>query len=258
MNPAREDSLDLEINGISMHVVVLGEGQPLVLLHGGGGAGVNWKGIFDAPIDGFQFVIPDLRGHGRSTNPSGEFSIRQCALDVLAMTDRLKIDRFKAIGVSLGAKTLLHVATLQPSRVTAMVLVSATPYFPEQARVAMAAITPETRSEAEWATMRSWHLHGDEQILAIWRSMHQLKDSYVDMAFTPPLLSTISARTLIVHGDRDPLYPVRLAVEMYEAIPQSSLWVVPDSGHGPIFGAAAASFRETALSFLAANSRGCC
>lgn len=247
---ARNESLDLAINGIDMHVALSGDGEPLFLLHGGGGAGVNWKGIFDAPVEGYRFVIPDLRGHGGSTNPSGEFSIRQCALDVLAMADRLKIDRFKAIGVSLGAKALLHVATLQPQRVSAMVVVSATPYFPEQARAAMAALTPETRSEAEWAQMRSWHRHGDEQILAIWRAMRGLKDSHADMAFTPPLLATISARTLIVHGDRDPLYPVQLAVEMYQAIPDASLWVVPGGGHGPIFGQAAALFKDTAIRFL--------
>jgi len=250
MNPARDEGVDLEINGIEMHVALRGDGEPLLLLHGGGGAGVNWKGIFDAPAEGFRFVIPDLRGHGGTTNPSGQFSIRQCARDVLAMADRLNIDRFKAIGVSLGAKTLLHVATLQPQRVTAMVVVSATPYFPEQARSAMAALTPETRSEAEWAQMRSWHRHGDDQILAIWRSMRELKDSHTDMAFTPPLLATISARTLVVHGDRDPLYPVQLAVDMYEAIPNASLWVVPGGGHGPIFGPNAAAFREAAIRFL--------
>lgn len=56
------------------------------------------------------------------------------AHDVFGLLDRLGIDRFKAIGLSLGAKTLLHAATRQPSRVEAMVLVSATPYFPQQAR----------------------------------------------------------------------------------------------------------------------------
>jgi len=255
MNQLRDESLELNVNGIGMHVDIRGDGEPLVLLHGGGGAGVNWNLIFDAPVEGFRLIVPDLRGHGRSTNPSGEFSIRQCALDVLAMLDRLGIDRFKAIGVSLGAKTLLHVATSQPARVVAMVLVSATPYFPEQARIAMAGLTPETRSDAEWTQMRSWHVHGDEQILAIWRSMRQLKDSYTDMAFTPPLLSTITARTLIVHGDRDPLYPVRLAVQMYEAMPQAFLWVVPDGGHGPIYGPASGPFRVAALSFLRDQAR---
>src|SRR6476620_2176439 len=153
MNQLRDESLELNVNGIDMHVDIRGDGEPLVLLHGGGGAGVNWNLIFDAPVEGFRLIVPDLRGHGRSTNPSGEFSIRQCALDVLAMLDRLGIDRFKAIGVSLGAKTLLHVATSQPARVVAMVVVSATPYFPEQARIAMAGLTPETRSDAEWTQM---------------------------------------------------------------------------------------------------------
>ena len=70
------------------------------------------------------------------------------------------------------------------------------------------------------------------------------------MNFTPPYLSTIAARTLIVHGDRDPLYPVKLAVEMYTAISRSYLWVIPNGGHGPILGEMADPFAETSLAFL--------
>jgi pimeloyl-ACP methyl ester carboxylesterase len=72
-------------------------------------------------------------------------------------------------------------------------------------------------------------------------------------SFTPPLLATITAKTLIVHGDRDPLYPVELALEMYRAIPQSALWVVPNGGHGPVFGPLAAPFAEKAVAFLRGN-----
>jgi len=240
----------ISINGIEMYFETSGDGEPLVLLHGGGGAGTNWKLLFAEPPAGFRLIIPDLRGHGSSTNPSGQFSVRQCALDVFELMNRLGIDRFKAIGMSLGAKTLLHLATQQPQRIQAMVLVSATPYFPEQARKAMAQLIPENRSEAEWEQMRQWHKYGDDQIRALWNQLRSLKDSFDDMNFTPSLLSTISARTLIVHGDRDPFYPVRLALEMYEAIPQSSLWVVPNGGHGPIFGSVSRRFTETALSFL--------
>ena len=57
-----------------------------------------------------------------------------------------------------------------------------------------------------------------------------------DMAFTQPQLAAITARALIVHGDRDPLYPVELAIELFRGIPGSALWVVPNGGHGPIFG----------------------
>ncbi len=53
------------------------------------------------------------------------------------------------------------------------------------------------------------------------------------MNFTAESLSRITARTLIVHGDRDPFYPVELAVELLRGIPNSALWVVPNGGHGP-------------------------
>src|SRR4029453_5864383 len=94
------------------------------------------------------------------------------------------------------------------------------------------------------------HVHGDDQIRMLFEQMRGLKDTHDDMAFTPPLLGTITARTLIVHGDRDPLYPVELALETYRSIPASALWVVPGGGHGPIFGPPAAAFVDTAISFL--------
>ncbi len=55
---------------------------------------------------------------------------------------------------------------------------------------------------------------------------------------------------LIVYGDRDPIYPVELAIEMYRAIPDSYLWIIPDGGHGPIFGDMSMQFAQAAIFFL--------
>ena len=240
-----------DINGFQMHVDSRGDGEPLLLLHGGTGIGADWSLVFtggDPP--GFRLIVPDLRGHGRSTNPSAVFTFRQAAADVLTLLDRLGVARVKAIGLSMGAKTLLHMATQQPDRIDTMVLVSATPYFPAPARAAMAQLSVDHFSEADWAAQRTRHVHGDAQIRMLFDQMRALKDSHDDMAFTPPLLATITARTLIVHGDRDPLYPVELALEMYRAIPASALWVVPNGGHGPIFGGQAAAFVLIAMDYL--------
>jgi pimeloyl-ACP methyl ester carboxylesterase len=145
---------------------------------------------------------------------------------------------------------LLHMATQKADRVAAMVLVSAAPYFPQQARAIMSQFTVDGLTGDEWQALRRRHKHGDEQIRSLWAQGNAFKDSYDDMNFTPSYLSTITARTLIVHGDRDPFYPVNIAIEMYTAIPRSYLWIVPNGGHGPIAGDGGARFIETASVFL--------
>jgi pimeloyl-ACP methyl ester carboxylesterase len=239
-----------QINGIEMYYETCGEGEPLLLLHGFSGAGSNWEPFLSVLVKEYRLIIPDMRGHGRTTNPTMKFTFRQCALDVFALLDRLGIERFKAIGLSGGGKTLLHLATEQPGRVEAMVLVSAAPYFPKEARSIMRQMSPDNRTDEEWQLMRQWHKHGDAQIRALWTQGNAFKDSFDDMNFTPPYLSTITARTLIVHGDRDPFYPINIPVELYAAIPRSYLWIIPSGGHGPIFNEMTDSFVTTASAFL--------
>ncbi len=202
------------INGMEMYYVIHGQGEPLVLLHGYTGSSGDWEPFLPDLAQEYQLVIPDLRGHGRSTNPAMAFTFRQAALDVFALLDHVGIDQFKAIGISGGGNTLLHMATQQPGRVAAMVLVSAASYYPKQARTIMQPFRVDTFSVNEWQLLRQRHQHGDEQIRALYLHGQDFKDSYDDMNFTAPYLSTIMARTLIVHGDRDPLYPVHIVVEM--------------------------------------------
>jgi pimeloyl-ACP methyl ester carboxylesterase len=244
-------SMTVNVNGLQLFYRDSGSGEPLLLLHGFTGSGDDWQHVFTDPIAGYRVIAPDLHGHGRSTNPSGVFRFADIARDIFALLDGLGIDRVKAIGMSAGANTLLHMATQQPTRVTAMIHVSGTPRFPDQARAIMRTMTEEGRSEAEWAEMRGRHHHGDDHIRALWRHAREFADDRDDMNFTPASLSAITAKTLIVHGDRDPLYPVEQAVELFRGIAGASLWVIPGGGHGPIFGEQAAPFVRTATAFLA-------
>ena len=136
-----------------------------------------------------------------------------------------------------------------------MVLVSAPPYFPAQARAIQRHASEAMFSETELDAMRERHVHGDQQLQQLLASARAFAGSYDDVNFTPPYLATITADTLIVFGDRDPLYPVSLAFELHASVPNSHLWVVPNGGHGPVFGDRAPMFAETALSFLRGSWR---
>lgn len=101
--------------------------------------------------------------------------------------------------------------------------------------------------------MRVRHSHGDEQIAAIAGLLAVFAADETDVAFAGADLARIEARTLIVHGDRDWCFPPDMAVDMYRAVPDAQLWVVPNGGHVPIAGEHAAQFMKTALAFLAGS-----
>lgn len=250
MNSSFPPGQTVTVNEMQMYYVTCGQGEPLLLLHGFLGSSSDWEPFIHDLAGEYMLIMPDMRGHGRSTNPLMDYTHRQAALDVEALLDHLHIERFKAIGASGGGNILLHLATKQPDRVAAMVLISATSYFPEPARVLMRQVTIDNRTEEEWQFMRQRHKHGDEQIRTLWRQGHAFKDSYDDMNFTVPYLSTITARTLLMYGDRDPLYPVQIALGMYTAIPRSYLWIIPNGGHVPLSSSLHEHFIKTVLPFL--------
>jgi pimeloyl-ACP methyl ester carboxylesterase len=245
-----------EAEGARIHYETVGQGEPLLLIHGFSGTGGAWQPVRDALAAKFRLILVDMRGHGRSTNPGGTFTHRQSARDMFALLDALGIRSVKAMGISSGGMTLLHMATQQPDRIEAMALIGATIYFPEQARAVMRKTDPDNIPPAALERWRKQHVRGDEQIRQLRTNFRDFKDSYEDMNFTAPLLSTIKARTLIIHGDRDEFFPVNIPVEMYRSIPRSFLWILPNGGHVPVFGPAKDLFVATALDFFSGKGWG--
>ncbi len=240
------------LNDTQIYFEVYGSGEPVLLLHGFSGSSQDWTKLVNAWSGQFQLIIPDLRGHGRSSILLKAFRHQDAALDMLALLDYLRLGACKGVGVSAGGNVLLHLATMQPDRIRAMVLVSATPYYPAQARPRSCATMRSASRSSIGRSLRRAHPGGNAQIKALLASTGAFADSYDDLSFTPPHLATIKARTLIVQGDRDPFYPVELSVEMAKAIPHSSLWVMPNAGHAPIGGERWSEFVKAAETFLRA------
>ena len=249
MMPTRPPGGFETLNGQQLYFEVHGTGEPLLLLHGFSGSSQDWIPSLAQWGTKFQLILPDLRGHGRSGILSKPFRHEDAASDMFDLLDHLGVRTCKAVGISAGGNVLLHMATKQPDCVAAMALVSAAPYFPAQARRIMSQYADSLPQE-QWEILRTRHSGGEEQIKAILASTNSFATSYDDLNFTPPLLSTIQARTFIIQGDRDPLYPVELSVEMARAIPNSRLWIVPNAGHGPVLGARWSEFIQASSAFL--------
>jgi pimeloyl-ACP methyl ester carboxylesterase len=239
----------VKINNLEIYYEEYGVGKPLVLLHGFGGCSQNWHSFTAKLSERYRLIVVDLRGHGYSTNPENKFTHREAAGDVFLLLDKLGVGRFSAMGISSGGMTLLHMATSQPKRIDSMVLISATSHFPDQARDIMRRASFANMPQQVQEMYRECAKRGETQISQLITQFNALHKNYDDMNFTAQSLSTITARTLIVHGDRDRFFPVEIPVSIYRSIPEASLWIIPGGDHVPIYDSAV-PFTSTALRFL--------
>ena len=116
--PATSNEGYVENDGAQIWYASYGIGSPVLLLHGGLGNSRNWGYQVPALVEnGYQAVVIDSRGHGRSTRDAKPYSYELMASDVLAVMDKLHIKKAALLGWSDGACISLILADKAPERV---------------------------------------------------------------------------------------------------------------------------------------------
>jgi pimeloyl-ACP methyl ester carboxylesterase len=113
-----------DVNGVHLYYEIHGSGRPLILLHGGLGAGEVMRPILPALAAGHQVILPDLQGHGRTADIDRPIDARLMADDIAALIDLLGLDRPDLFGYSLGGGVAFWVASKYPDRVGRLVMVA--------------------------------------------------------------------------------------------------------------------------------------
>ena len=126
--PVTQDSGYVEHEGARIWYTSHGSGAPVVLLHSGLGHSGNWGYQVPALVSaGYQAVLVDSRGHGRSTRDAQPYTYELMSSDVSAVMDALRLAKARLVGWSDGACTALVLASKAPERVAGVFSLRAPP-----------------------------------------------------------------------------------------------------------------------------------
>ena len=164
-------------DGVGIEYEVIGEGRPVVLLHGFPDTGRVWRHQIPALAEaGFQVIVPDMRGYGRSDKPTevAAYHVAALAGDVLAVMADAGVDRAHVVGHDWGAAVAWGLAALAGRRVDHLVALSVghpatfrAVGYEQHAKswymllFQFAGVAEEWASADGWANFRAWSGHPD-------------------------------------------------------------------------------------------------
>lgn len=227
----------------------------LLLLHAGALTRNEWKPFLETWSRRFHVVTPTALGHGASPAVD-RLTFAQMVDTVLALLDHLGIERAHFVGSSMGGVTSLRLALAHPGRVDRLVLYRSGPDTGPRLRESLRGMQ-DLRTWARWG-LADWIVEqhreqGGEQgwQIVTQRVLDLLDPSPAEPEITDQALASITAPTLIVCGDRDPLVPLADLLRLRQHIRRSALWIVPNADH--VIGAEStrkAAFEQEITRFL--------
>jgi pimeloyl-ACP methyl ester carboxylesterase len=114
-----------EVRGSSLRYLVCGEGQPLVLVHGLGGAASNWLALAPLLLRGRRLLVPELPGHGGSEPLPAARNLNGYADSLAELAEREGFSPAAVVGHSLGGAIALRLAIRRPEGISGLVLAGA-------------------------------------------------------------------------------------------------------------------------------------
>ena len=220
------------IKGVKLYYEDTGRGMPLLLLHGFGGTISHWEPFIPELSKQYRVIAVDLPGHGRSDwmDTTDVYLHKRAAEYIIGLLDQLKIDSVNIMGISSGGFITMYIATIRPRLAKKIVVIGGQVYYSKTTREVITAVADPAKNPTNENRIKE---HGRQKAILLERQFWNFRKLYGDPSFTPDVMATITARTLIIHGDDDPIAPVSNAWEMYQHIPKARLWIVPHGGHVP-------------------------
>ncbi|MDP3908689.1 alpha/beta fold hydrolase [Novosphingobium sp.] len=231
----------------------LGQGAPVLLLHGSGpgvSAWANWRLTLQSLHGSFRLIAPDLAGFGYTKSPEGLAFTRQVWLDqIIALLDALELERVHVIGNSFGGSMALALAIARPERVERLVLMGSVGvpftltdgldavwgYQPsiENMRAIMKVFAFDQALIGDALVQLRYEASVRPGIQEAFASMFPApRQRWVDaMAHGEADIRALPHRTMLIHGRDDQVIPLSTSLTLLDWIDDSQLHIFGRCGH---------------------------
>lgn len=236
---------------MSAHVEIIGQGQPLVMLHGWGMHSGVWQPLIKKLSAQYMLYLVDLPGMGNS-RPIEPYHLHALADEVAQVIPGVS----DVLGWSLGGLVAQRIALNQPDRIRRLVLVGSTPCFVNKAgwdaginpanfeSFAQAVNSDYKATIMQFLTLQCMKADDARSTLKQLRASFNTRPTPTQTTLQRALqillesdlrdeVANIRKPTLLIHGDRDTLAPVQAAHWMMQQLPHGFLRVISGSAHAP-------------------------
>jgi pimeloyl-ACP methyl ester carboxylesterase len=252
----------VEVNGERVAYLDVGQGQPVILIHGFGGSMWQWEHQQQPLSAEFRLITPDLIGSGLSGKPEIEYRPEQMLEYFIGFMDALRIRQATLVGNSMGAGVAIGMALTYPDRVSQLVLIDGLPANVRERLTSPSIKRALDTAAPSWlASFGNW-LFGGVMIESVLKEIvHDpalLTPAVIERSnrnrqrpgVIPPLMTVrgtlplwesgfakrigeIHHPTLILWGEEDHVFPLPTGEDLQRTIKGSALVRIPNAGHIP-------------------------
>jgi len=263
---------NIQVNNISLYYEIHGRGEPLMLVAGLGSDSQSWQPVMEELSRHFLVITPDNRGTGRTVPQDVETSIPQIADDCMALARHLGLSSFNLLGHSMGGFVALDLATRYPDAVDKLILAGTSASNPKCNDLLFSdwASTLESGMDKTqwfhsifyWLFTEQFFENGDAVDAAL-RYAVDYPYPQSAVAFRKQVeaivgfdcfeqLSGVTAKTLIISGQEDILFPPDASASLMQAISGAAFSVIAHAAHS-IHMEQPQVFTDCVLDFLLSN-----
>ncbi|NOZ19463.1 MAG: alpha/beta hydrolase [Planctomycetes bacterium] len=258
------------INGVRLYYEIHGKGNPLILVAGLASDSQSWQPVVEDLARHYRLILPDNRGVGRTTPANADTSICQMADDCIALIQHLDLSCVHMLGHSMGGLVAQDCAVRYPKSIGKLILAGTSASCSKRNKALLtdwAAMLESGMNPALWfRNIFYWifsprFFEDDEAVREALRFAVEYPYPQTEVAFRKQVeaiarfncveaLPTISAKTLVLCGKEDLLFPPGECATLSQAIPNAKFHVIDNAAHS-IHMENPAAFTDRVLHFLA-------